>query len=137
MFNSTSAFTFAATRSFPVSLGDLTFYASGWKVHGQRNYAQLSSCTGACYLNNNSVQANEITLSGSFPFTESPGSLVAALDAAIRNQTSFSLTIHGFSVSVAYLKDYTISESVQNGTLPCELTFLTTGSISEAEEANS
>ena len=33
-------FQVVSPREFPVRLGDLTFYAAGWKLSGIRQYAQ-------------------------------------------------------------------------------------------------
>ena len=33
-------FQVVSPREFPVRLGDLTFYAAGWKLSGTRQYAQ-------------------------------------------------------------------------------------------------
>ena len=38
-----------SARTFAVTLGDLTFYASGWKLTAERNFAEQGGATGGSF----------------------------------------------------------------------------------------
>ena len=50
-------FQVVSPREFPVRLGNLTFYADGWKLSGTRQYAQQGGVQGAAYVTNTSCRA--------------------------------------------------------------------------------
>ena len=53
-------FQVVSPREFPVRLGDLTFYAAGWKLSGIRQYAQQGGVQGAGYVTNTSCRARQL-----------------------------------------------------------------------------
>ena len=74
-------FQVVSPREFPVRLGDLTFYAAGWKLSGIRQYAQQGGVQGAGYVTNTSCRARQLVLDGKFCFADSPAEVVLALDS--------------------------------------------------------
>lgn len=53
-------FQVVSPREFPVRLGNLTFYAAGWKLSGTRQYAQQGGVQGAGYVTNTSCRVRQL-----------------------------------------------------------------------------
>lgn len=121
-------------RTFLVTFDTLPFYATRWKLHGERSYAEQGGTTGVCFLTNSCVHAKRLVLSGYFPAYDSPSAVVLALESAISNQTRFTFTLRGMRFSVVMITAYTLEEAAADGVLPCQLTLVTTNGIAEVEE---
>lgn len=121
-------------RAFPVTLGTLNFYATSWKIHAARNYTEQGGTTGICFLTNSCLRAKRLVLDGYFPFHESPSSVILPLESAISQQTRFAFTLRGMRFLVVMLTEYTIQETAKEGVMPCQLTLVTTSSITEDSE---
>ena len=117
-------------REFPVRLGDLTFYAAGWKLSGTRQYAQQGGVQGAGYVTNTSCRARQLVLDGKFCFADSPAEVVLALDTAIRERTLFAFDLRDLRFFGTSLAAYTISETAAQGVLPCQLTLIAPNALS-------
>ena len=105
-------FQVVSPREFPIRLGNLTFYAAGWKLSGTRQYAQQGGVQGA------------------FCFADSPAEVVLALDSAIRERTLFAFDLRDLRFFGTSLAAYTISETAAQGVLPCQLTLIAPNALS-------
>ncbi|WP_462368108.1 hypothetical protein [Ruminococcus callidus] len=123
-------FQVVSPREFPVRLGDLTFYAAGWKLSGTRQYAQQGGVQGAGYVTNTSCRARQLVLDGKFCFADSPAEVVLALDTAIRERTLFAFDLRDLRFFGTSLAAYTISETAAQGVLPCQLTLIAPNALS-------
>lgn len=121
-------------RAFLVTLGTLPFYATSWKLHAARNYAEQGGATGSCFLTNSCIRAKRLVLDGYFPFHESPSTIILPLESAISQQTRFAFSMRGMRFSVVMLTEYTIQETAKQGVMPCQLTLITTNGITEVSE---
>ena len=119
-------------RNFPVKLGDMTFYAHGWKLSCIRQYAEQGGVYGSNFVTNTSVRARRLTLKGRFFYLEQPAEVVLALDDAIRTRTLFSFVLREMQFTGASLAEYTSSEEAAEGVLPCELTLIVPGELGAA-----
>ncbi len=113
-------------RSFVVTLGDLTFYATQWAIAAAREYRETGGATGTCFLTNSCQKARKITLSGWLHFESDPAERVVTLETMMQNQTRFAFTLRGMRIISAVLTSYEISEKSGEGLLPCTLTLVTT-----------
>ncbi len=118
-----------SARSFLVTLDTLTFYATSWKLSGERQYTEQTGATGDCYLSNSSNRAKRLVLEGCFSFVESPADVVIPLEEALAEQTRFGFTLREIRYTGLRLYAYQIEECSDVGVLPCQLTFLTTGTL--------
>lgn len=123
-------FQVVSPREFPVRLGNLTFYAAGWKLSGTRQYAQQGGVQGAAYVTNTSCRARQLVLDGKFCFADSPAEVVLALDSAIRERTLFAFDLRDLRFFGTSLAAYTISETAAQGVLPCQLTLIAPNALS-------
>lgn len=118
-------------RAFPVTLGTLTFYATGWKLQAARNYTEQGGATGSCFLTNSCRRAKQLVLDGYFSFQSSPAPIIVLLENAMLQQTRFAFSMRNMRFTVTMLTKYTIQESATEGILPCQLTLVTTNNITE------
>lgn len=118
-----------SARTFAVTLGDLTFYASGWKLTAERNFAEQGGATGGSFITNSCRRAKRLTLDGYLPFHTSPAEVVLALESAVAQQSRFVFSLRGMRFLTAMITSYTVQETAVSGVLPCQLTLITTSSI--------
>lgn len=116
-------------RSFPVTLGALTFYAASWKLTGQRQYAEQGGVTGSICVVNSSMKARRLVLDGWLCFDENPAEAAIALDAAMADNQRFVFTFREMRFIAATLVEYTLEEAAKDGRIPCQLVLITTSSI--------
>lgn len=124
------------SRAFPVTLGDITVYATSWSVTGSRKTTEQTGATGCCMVTNQGVRARTLILQGYLPFTETPSAFVAALDDAVETGTRFGFTLRNVAYAGAILTSYTVEETATAGALPCTLTFLVPNALTVESEAD-
>lgn len=118
-------------RCFPVVLGDTTFYVTSWKLSGSRNYAEQSGVSGSGFVTNFGRRARRLELEGRFYFRGQPAKFLLPLDTAIQESQRFVLDVHGIRYVAASLVSYTAEESAEEGVLPCRMTFVIQGNMTE------
>lgn len=127
-----SAFFFPVTpRAFPIALGETTFYVTSWKLTGSRNYAEQSSVSGSGYVTNFGKRVRRLEMEGRFHFRGQLADILLPLDTAVQENQRFSLDIHGIRYIAISLVSYTVEESAEEGVLPCRMTWVVLGNITE------
>lgn len=116
-------------RAFPITLGDLTFYATAWKLTGTRLYVEQGSVTGSYFVTNSSRRAKRLVLDGKFFFLEAPSEILLPLDTAVINRQLFAFEMRNIRFSDTRIEEYTISEEAAEGVLPCRITLIVPGTL--------
>lgn len=118
-------------RCFPITLGDTTFYITSWKLTGSRNYAEQSGVAGSGFVTNFGKRARRLEMEGRFYFRGKLANVLLPLDTAIQENQRFVLDIHGIRYVGASLVSYTAEESSEEGILPCRMTWVIQGNMTE------
>lgn len=118
-------------RCFPITLGDTTFYITSWKLTGSRNYAEQSGVAGSGFVTNFGKRARRLEMEGRFYFRGKLANVLLPLDMAIQENQRFVLDIHGIRYVGASLVSYTAEESAEEGILPCRMTWVIQGNMTE------
>ena len=98
-------------RSFPVTLGDVTFFVQSWQVTGQRIFSEQSAADGACVITNTSQRCRKIILEGIWVTSSQPDSLILLLDSFINSCSAFEFTLRHMHFEECRLMKYTAEEN--------------------------
>lgn len=118
-------------RAFPIAIGDTTFYVTAWKLTGSRNYAEQSGVSGSGFVTNFGRRARRLEMEGRFYFRGQLAKMLLSLDTAIQENQRFVLDIHGIRYVAVSLVSYTAEESAEEGVLPCRMTWVVQGNMTE------
>lgn len=113
-------------KSFPVTLGGVTFYVQRYQVTGQRIFAEQSAADGTTHLTNQAKRARRITLDGTWVTDESPAALILLLDGCLERNEAFSLTLGSLHYVQCRIARYTAAEESLSPLLTGRLELLTT-----------
>ncbi|MBQ8688656.1 MAG: hypothetical protein IJ512_08990 [Ruminococcus sp.] len=111
-------------RSFPVTLGDMTFYVQSYQLTGQRIFTEQAAADGETVITNCSQRARRLVLEGMWVTDTEPGSLILLLDSYLRENTSFSLDLRTMHFADCRIMKYTASEQGCEPALTCRLELL-------------
>ncbi len=129
-----SAFFPVPRQCFPVTLGDLTIYATAWRLWRERQYRESGSVNGGGFVTNFSKRTRRLELKGKLYFRDTPADTILPLDAAIEDATRYQITLRGMNCFAVTLIGYTVEECAESGVLSCTLEFVIQGTLTEAEE---
>lgn len=111
-------------RSFPVALGELTFYVQSYQLGGQRVFAEQAAADGDTVVTNCSQRARRLVLEGVWVTDTDPSQMVLLLDSYLCENTSFSLDLRQIHFSDCRIARYTVSEKGAEPTITCRLELL-------------
>ncbi|MBQ8725113.1 MAG: hypothetical protein IJY74_05515 [Oscillospiraceae bacterium] len=97
-------------RSFPVTLGEVTFFVQSWHVTGQRIFSEQAAADGACVITNTSQRCRKVVLEGIWVTDTEPDSLILLLDSFIDQCTAFEFTLRQMYFEECRLMKYTAEE---------------------------
>ncbi len=121
-------------RQFLVWLDEICFYATEWKITGERAYVQSGGASGDNFLTNNALRARQLTLKGYIAFDDDPAAVILPLEKAMREKTYLFFTLRGMMFSSAQIVGYTVEESCEKSTLACTINIVTTSSPTVLDE---
>ncbi len=120
-------------RSFPVTLGDVTFFVQSWQVTGQRIFSEQSAADGACVITNTSQRCRKIILEGIWVTSSDPDSLILLLDSFIDSCSVFEFTLRHMHFEECRLMKYTAEEKGDEPYVKLHLELLASSPPKEAD----
>lgn len=111
-------------RSFPVTLGELTFYVQSYQLTGQRIFTEQASADGETVVTNCSQRAARLILEAVQGTDTEPDALILRLDSFLRENTAFALTLRQMHFADCRIVKYAVSEKGSEPVLSCRLELL-------------
>lgn len=105
-----SSFFSHSERSFPVTIGEVTFYVQSWQLSAQRIFSEQSAADGASVITNSSQRGRRLVLEGIWVTDSEPDSLILLLDGCISSGEGFDLTLRQLVFTDCRLMKYTAEE---------------------------
>lgn len=124
----------ADTRSFPVTLGEVTFCVQSWQMTGQRIISEQPAADGACVITNSSQRGRRLVLEGIWVTDSEPDSLILLLDSYITSGSGFDFTLRQLSFSDCRLMKYTAEEKGDEPYIKLRLELFSSAAPEEAVE---
>ena len=120
-------------RSFPVTLGEVTFFVQSWQVTGQRIFSEQAAADGACVITNTSQRCRKIILEGIWVTSSEPDSLILLLDSFIDQCTAFEFTLRQMHFEECRLMKYTAAEKGEEPYIKLHLELFASSPPKEAD----